>query len=128
MSYIFRVKTRQLLQRIRTFGAISVTFFVVFAAPVAAEPVLTLISPVHGIEMFSSPARAEDVLSRLRAGFELTYEDNHRTAAELKWFVKHPEYLNRVFTRAQRSLHPLRTRAPRHAAGAGPAADRRKRL
>jgi membrane-bound lytic murein transglycosylase D len=104
MSYIFRVKTRQLLQRIRTFGAISVTFFVVFAAPVAAEPVLTLISPVHGIEMFSSPARAEDVLSRLRAGFELTYEDNHRTAAELKWFVKHPEYLNRVFTRAQRYL------------------------
>ena len=44
------------------------------------------------------------VLDKLRRGFELTYEDNNRTAAELKWFAKHPDYLNRVFTRAQRYL------------------------
>ncbi|MGB5690344.1 MAG: LysM peptidoglycan-binding domain-containing protein, partial [Woeseiaceae bacterium] len=44
------------------------------------------------------------VLDKLRRGFELTYEDNDRTAAEHKWFVRHPDYLNRVFTRAQRYL------------------------
>ncbi len=65
---------------------------------------LTLISPVAGIELTSAPAEPDDVLARLRRGFALTYADNHRTAAEKKWFVKHPEYLNRVFTRAQRYL------------------------
>ena len=104
MSYIFRATTPQLLQRIRAFGAISVTFFALLSAPVAAEPTLTLISPVAGIDMPSTPAKAKDVLSKLRRGFELTYEDNHRTAAELKWFAKHPDYLDRVFTRAQRYL------------------------
>ena len=104
MSYRFRAQTRQLLQRFRAIGAISVTFFALLATPAAAEPALTLISPVAGIDMPSTPARAEDVLSRLRAGFELTYEDNQRTAAERKWFARHPDYLNRVFTRAQRYL------------------------
>jgi len=104
MSNIFRTLSRQLSQRFRAFGAISVTFFAFSTGAMAAEPTLTLISPVAGIEMPSSPARPDDVLSRLRAGFELTYEDNHRTAAELKWFAKHPDYLNRVFTRAQRYL------------------------
>ena len=104
MSYIFRAMTQQLLQRIRAIGVFSVTFFAFLAPAVAVEPSLTLISPVAGIEMPSSPARADDVLSTLRAGFELTYEDNHRTAAELQWFAKHPDYLNRVFTRAQRYL------------------------
>jgi hypothetical protein len=93
-------------------GAIGVTFFALLAAPVsaqaaaplAAEQSLTLYSPVAGIDMPSTPAGPEDVLDKLRRGFELTYEDNNRTAAELKWFAKHPDYLNRVFTRAQRYL------------------------
>ncbi|MBT8103267.1 MAG: LysM peptidoglycan-binding domain-containing protein [Gammaproteobacteria bacterium] len=51
------------------------------------------------------PAAApQDVLAKLRVGFELTYDDNARTAAELKWFTSHPDYLERVFTRAQRYL------------------------
>jgi hypothetical protein len=88
-------------------GAIGVTFFALLAAPVsaqaaaplAAEQSLTLYSPVAGIDMPSTPAGPEDVLDKLRRGFELTYEDNNR-----KWFAKHPDYLNRVFTRAQRYL------------------------
>ncbi|MDH5456653.1 MAG: transglycosylase SLT domain-containing protein, partial [Gammaproteobacteria bacterium] len=104
MSYIFRAAICQLLQRTRATGALSVTFLAFLAMPVAAEPTLTLISPVAGIDMPSTPARPDDVLSRLRAGFALTYEDNPRTAAELKWFAKHPDYLDRVFTRAQRYL------------------------
>ena len=104
MSYIFRALSLQLSQRIRAFGVVSITFLVFSGPAAAAEPVLTLISPVAGIDMPSSPAKAEDVLSRLRAGFALQYEDNPRTAAERKWFAKHPDYLNRVFTRAQRYL------------------------
>jgi len=112
MYYIFRATTRQLLQRIRAVGVIGVTFFALLAVPVAAqtaapfaaEQSLTLYSPVAGIEMPSTPVGPEDVLAKLRRGFALTYEDNNRTAAELKWFAKHPDYLNRVFTRAQRYL------------------------
>ena len=104
MYYIFRAMTPRLLQRIRAFGAVSVTFFAFLGAPAVAEPTLNLISPVAGIDMTSTPAQPEDVLSKLRRGFELTYEDNNRTAAELKWFAKHPDYLNRVFTRSQRYL------------------------
>jgi membrane-bound lytic murein transglycosylase D len=43
-------------------------------------------------------------LTRLRYGFSLDREDNPRIQAELHWFVSHPDYLTRVFTRAQRYL------------------------
>ncbi len=52
----------------------------------------------------TAPSQPADVLAKLRDGFALTYEDNARTAAELKWFARHPDYLNRVFTRAQRYM------------------------
>ncbi len=53
---------------------------------------------------FSSPSStrpAGDVLERLRRNFTLRYADSPRTAAERKWFVEHPDYLDRVFTRAR---------------------------
>jgi len=40
----------------------------------------------------------------LRQNFELSHEDNSRIRAERDWFVKHPDYLTRVFNRAQRHL------------------------
>jgi membrane-bound lytic murein transglycosylase D len=40
----------------------------------------------------------------LRQNFELSHADNSRIRAERDWFVKHPDYLIRVFTRAQRHL------------------------
>lgn len=108
---------RQLSQRFSVFGAASVTFLlfagsIVVAAPATltsvanadAKPSLTLISPVAGIDLDSSAAGPDDVLAKLRRGFALTYVDNKRTTAERNWFVKHPEYLQRVFTRAQRYL------------------------
>ncbi len=110
---------RQLLQRFRAFGAAGVTFLLLAnpaalanpalitgttTAEAAPTPTLTLISPVAGMVLESTPAGPDDVLARLRRGFELTYVDNHRTEAEKKWFVKHPDYMNRVFTRAQRYL------------------------
>ena len=121
MFYLITAPAGQLMrsfwQKIPAFGAIGVTFLlltgqaaqanpalVLGAAQEDATPVLTLISPVAGIEFESTPAGPDDVLARLRRGFNLTYVDNNRTEAEKKWFVRHPDYLNRVFTRAQRYL------------------------
>jgi len=120
MVDIFRLSIGRLLQRLRVFGAIGITFLALAGAPAGAgepgfagppltkfEPqtaTLTLISPLEGASIYSSPAGPDDVLAKLRRGFALTYEDNNRTAAELKWFVSHPDYLNRVFTRAERYL------------------------
>ena len=49
-------------------------------------------------------APGNDLLARLRRGFELDPVMNARVEAELRWFTRHPDYLNRVFTRAQRYL------------------------
>ena len=61
-------------------------------------------SPVHDIVPESAPTAPDDALDKLRREFELSYDDNHRTAAEKKWFMRHQDYLTRVFTRAQRYL------------------------
>jgi len=47
---------------------------------------------------------SNDLLARLRRSFSLPDVDNARVDAELKWFVRHPEYLERVFARGQRYL------------------------
>jgi len=121
MFYVISAPARQLLQtfwqKIPAFVAASVTFLllhgqaalanpalIIGAAQEDATPILTLISPVAGIELESTPAGPDDVLARLRRGFNLTYVDNNRTEAEKKWFVRHPDYLDRVFARAQRYL------------------------
>jgi membrane-bound lytic murein transglycosylase D len=104
-------------QKIPAFGAVGVTFLlltgqaalanpalVIGTAVEDATPILTLISPVAGIELESTPAGPDDVLARLRRNFNLTYADNSRTEAEKNWFVRHPDYLDRVFTRARRYL------------------------
>ncbi len=105
----------QLLQRLRAFGPIGVTFSLIVGQSALALPAavadasaanspLALVSPVEGIELKSTPLGPGDVLARLRNGFRLQYSNNARTQAEKRWFVAHPDYLNRVFTRAQRYL------------------------
>ena len=67
---------------------------------------LSLGSPLDDLVLPpSSPATdPDDLLARLRDGFSLEPVINNRVQAELNWFLKHPDYLNRVFTRAQRYL------------------------
>ncbi|MDZ7769985.1 MAG: hypothetical protein U5K38_13305 [Woeseiaceae bacterium] len=51
------------------------------------------------------PAKAwNDMLEHLRQGFSLAPVMNRDVEAQLNWFVRHPEYLDRVFNRAQRYL------------------------
>jgi membrane-bound lytic murein transglycosylase D len=106
----------RLSQKFRALGVVSVTFFAFGGAAQAEQPegvpgtiasqsaILTLVSPFEGIAMPSSPAAPEDILERLRRGFALTYADNHRTDAERKWYIRHQDYLTRVFTRSQRYM------------------------
>ena len=65
---------------------------------------LTLISPVHDVDPTTIPAGPDDALAVLRGEFRLSYTDNPRTAAEKRWFTRHQDYLDRVFTRAQRYM------------------------
>jgi len=111
---------RQLLQRMAAMGAIGLTLLPFAVGSAAAEPYasdvlppgmasnepsLTLISPLEGLTLETyGPADPYDLLTKLRFGFSLDYEDNKRIAAERNWFVRHPDYLARVFTRAQRYL------------------------
>jgi membrane-bound lytic murein transglycosylase D len=109
----------RLSQSFRAVGAGCVTLFAFFPALATANPALiggvpapiawqdttlTLISPVGSASLRSSPATPEDVLAILRQGFQLEYEDNNRTDAERKWYVRHEDYLQRVLTRSQRYM------------------------
>jgi membrane-bound lytic murein transglycosylase D len=109
----------QLLQRFQALGATAVTFLLVSgvsgnalaqqgvaAAALQPPPSLTLISPLDGLwdQLETVEPASDDLLTRLRYGFSLDHEDNPRIQSELNWFVSHPDYLTRVFTRAQRYL------------------------
>ena len=50
------------------------------------------------------PEVSGDLLARLRAGFSIDMEMNQQIRTHLNWFVKHPDYLDRVFNRAQRYM------------------------
>jgi len=106
----------RLFQKFKVFSVTSVTFWALASGaawgspaytggPMSAEEVRTevleLTSPVVRLGGPSLPERPIDVLERLRQSFALEYANNPRTAAELKWFAAHPDYLERVFTRAR---------------------------
>jgi len=108
------------LQSFRSLGATTVTFLLlglsagahgqavgnVVSAVSGEAPSLTLISPLDGLwdRLETVEPASDDLLVQLRDGFELDWDDNNRVQAELKWFASHPDYLDRVFTRAQRYL------------------------
>jgi membrane-bound lytic murein transglycosylase D len=52
----------------------------------------------------SPPTELDDLLAHLRAGFSLQPVWNDRVQAQLNWFVRHPDYLARVFERSQRYM------------------------
>jgi membrane-bound lytic murein transglycosylase D len=54
------------------------------------------------------PAPASDIWERIRRGFALDHHvDERRVASELNWYRRHPEYLNRVATRATRYMYHI---------------------
>ena len=108
-----------LLQRFRRACGFGVTFFIVLGGCTSLPPVtdespalpVALQQPElidelsldqdHRMPVALTPP---DLLERLRAGFTLPPENDRRIDAERDWFAKHPDYLARVFNRAQRYL------------------------
>ncbi|MDJ0908318.1 MAG: LysM peptidoglycan-binding domain-containing protein [Woeseiaceae bacterium] len=54
------------------------------------------------------PPPPVDLLDAIRRDFALEYEENSRIEAQRNWYVRHPDYLNRVFTRSQRYMPYIR--------------------
>lgn len=48
-----------------------------------------------------------DVLERIRLAMLLEQSDNAAVQRELAWYARHPDYMERVFGRAQRYLHHI---------------------
>ncbi len=51
------------------------------------------------------PAEPENLWARIRDHFALPEPDNARVRVQLDWYARHPEYLQRAFTRAEPFLH-----------------------
>jgi membrane-bound lytic murein transglycosylase D len=47
----------------------------------------------------------KDVWQRVRSQLRFEFEDNNRIAAQRNWYLKHPNYMKRVATRAKPFLH-----------------------
>ena len=121
----------RLLQRFRHPGAICFSIFTLAGCallPVEGpEPETTAAAtlvPLETIE-FNKPQRRlpivielepvgpPDVLDVLRAEFRLSYADNRRIEAQRNWYVRHPDYLTRVFNRSQRYMPYIRAELQR---------------
>ena len=59
------------------------------------------------------PLAPADLWERLRRGYTLPELHHPRIISELNWFVRHPDYLERTFTRAEPYLHFAVTEAER---------------
>ncbi len=46
-----------------------------------------------------------DLFERIRNGYTIADVDHASVDAELRWFVRHPDYLDRTFKRGERYLH-----------------------
>lgn len=56
-------------------------------------------------QQMESERPVEDLMERLRAGYQLTIPDNARIDTQVKWFTGHQKYLTRVQERATPYLH-----------------------
>ena len=75
------------------------------AAPTASDPVVQDIGPVQFPDhSFVSPM-APDLFVRLRSGFKLEDMDETQVDRELNWYANHPDYLERVWGRAEHYMH-----------------------
>ncbi len=79
------------------------------------ETIQPAVGTEHDIDAITIPVpdtppvidpQTEDLWQRIRDGFQLDHAvAQSRVQSELAWFVRHPDYLDRVATRATRHLH-----------------------
>jgi len=66
----------------------------------------TPVAEIEVAEENSTPVPISDLWQRIRNGYGIAYPTRHRqTQQQLDWFVKHPEYVDRVVERARPYLH-----------------------
>jgi len=53
----------------------------------------------------AAPAPPADLWTRLRGGFGIHARDHKRIDQQVRWYARHPRYLDRVFQRARPYLH-----------------------
>ncbi len=69
--------------------------------------------PEAAVPAYAGLERGQDLLETLPAEFRLTWTPNRRIDVERDWFVRHPDYLERVFTRSQRYMPYIRAELER---------------
>ena len=55
-------------------------------------------------EIVAADPADNDLWQRIRAGFQLEADDRRAVQQQVDWYVRHPAYITRVFTRAKRFL------------------------
>ncbi|GAB6041957.1 lytic transglycosylase [Endothiovibrio diazotrophicus] len=55
----------------------------------------------------AAAAPTDDLWERIRAGFQLPVGDDRRTAMELKWYARHPKFMERTTERAEPFLYHI---------------------
>ena len=73
-------------------------------APRPGENGRTLWLELEGFHPVLPPQAPDDLLARIRRGAALPEVMNDEVRTHLDWYVRHPEYLTRVFNRAQRYM------------------------
>ena len=61
--------------------------------------------PKNAEEAVAAAVSEQNLLNRIRAGFALQDADHVNVDREVAWFVRHPDYLDRTFRRAERYLY-----------------------
>lgn len=59
----------------------------------------------QGTVIFYPEKSANDLWQRVRAGFALPHQSHPRIDANIKWYARHPAYIDRVVKRAEKYLH-----------------------
>lgn len=72
----------------------------------APLPVPIAEAPMHD-DLPPEPVMRGDVLDRIRSGLSLPLVDHQRVRREIEWLQRNPDYVGRVFARAQRYLHHI---------------------
>ena len=73
---------------------------------VVAEPSLENLELIQIIKQEAADEPAKNIWPRVRSGFQLPDDTQHRAlTTEIKWFAKHPAYMQRVTKRAEPFLH-----------------------
>jgi len=67
---------------------------------------VTLRLPVDALpDQPETPPVLPDMITTMAAGFELRVAEREEIARQREWFVRHPQYMERVFLRSERYLH-----------------------